>query len=83
MVRDLDGRYRMDHAITKNQKKILGEFRIYIPVDVDAIISQIEIYDRVWYVRHMPHEGEHSREAISLVKEFVARLEEIPDGDRI
>ena len=49
-------------------------------VDVNSIISQIEIYDRVWYVRHMPHEGEHSREAISLVEEFVARLEEIPDG---
>jgi len=49
-------------------------------VDVGSIISQIEIYDQVWYVRHMPPEGEHSREVISLVKEFVARLEEIPDG---
>ena len=48
--------------------------------DVDAIISQIEIYDQVWYVRHMPSEGDHSREAIALVKEFVTRLEEIPDG---
>ena len=49
-------------------------------VDVDMIISQLEIYDQVWYVRHMPPEGEHSREAISLAKEFVSRLEEIPDG---
>ena len=48
--------------------------------DVDAIISQIEIYDQVWYVRHMSSEGHHSREAIALVNEFVARLEEIPDG---
>ena len=49
-------------------------------IDVDAIISQIEIYDQVWYVRHMPEAGKHSREAIAIVKEFVARLKEIPDG---
>ena len=49
-------------------------------VDVNMIISQLEIYDQVWYVRHMPPEGKHSREAISLAREFVARLEEIPDG---
>lgn len=49
-------------------------------MDVDAIISQIEIYDQVWYVRHMPEDGGHSTEAVALVKEFVARLEEIPDG---
>lgn len=49
-------------------------------VDVAAIISQIEIYNRVWYVRHMPHEGKHSKEALFLVEEFVARLEEISDG---
>lgn len=28
----------------------------------------------------MPSKGEHSREAISLVREFVERLENIPDG---
>lgn len=49
-------------------------------VDVGMIVSQIEIYDQVWYVRHMPHEGHHSKEAISLVETFVAKLEEIPDG---
>lgn len=49
-------------------------------IEVDAIISQIEIYDQVWFVRHMPSIGTHSREAIVLVKEFVARLQEIPDG---
>jgi len=47
--------------------------------EVNEIISQIEIYDQVWYVRHMPKEGRHSLEAIELVKEFVACLEEIPD----
>lgn len=48
--------------------------------DVDAIIAQIEIYDQIWFVRHMPPDGKHSLEAVSLVKEFVACLEEIPDA---
>ena len=48
--------------------------------DVDMIICQLEIYDQIWFVRHMPSEGEHSDEAIALAKEIVARLEEIPDG---
>lgn len=45
--------------------------------DVLSLIAQIEIYDQVWFVRHMPKQGKHSMEAIELVKEFVARLEEI------
>ncbi len=49
-------------------------------VAVNELISQIEIYDQVWYVRHMPQEGTHSLEAIELVEEFIARLREIPDG---
>lgn len=49
-------------------------------IDVDMLVSQIEIYDQIWYVRHMPENGEHSREASDLVREFIARLEEIPDG---
>lgn len=49
-------------------------------MDVDRLISQIEIYDQIWYVRHMPENRSHSSEAIALVQEFVARLEEIPDG---
>lgn len=48
--------------------------------EVDALVAQIEIYDQIWYVRHMPSKGEHSLEAIALVKEFVSRLQEIPDG---
>ena len=53
-----------------------SEFR----VDVNLLIYQIEIYDQVWYVRHMPKEGRHSKEAIELVEAFVKKLEEIPDG---
>ena len=48
--------------------------------DVDMLVSQIEIYDQIWYVRHMPKEGKHSVEAISLVKDFIILLESIPDG---
>ena len=48
--------------------------------DVEMIISQLEIYDQIWFVRHMSEKGEHSREGKKLVKEIVERLEEIPDG---
>jgi len=49
-------------------------------MDVEALISQVEIYDQIWYVRHMPPESKHSIEAIDLAKEVIALLEEIPDG---
>lgn len=48
--------------------------------DVNMLVSQIEIYDQIWYVRHTPSGNRHSDEAVSLVKEFVARLEDISDG---
>lgn len=49
--------------------------------DVNTIISQIEIYDKVWFVRHCPKHGRHSAEAIDLVKEFVKKLKEIQVHD--
>lgn len=49
-------------------------------MDVAQLVCQIEIYDQIWSVRHMPEEGKHNREAVRLVKDFVAMLEEIPDG---
>ncbi len=48
--------------------------------DVSMLVSQIEIYDQICYVRHTSSENSHSDEGVSLVKEFVARLEAIPDG---
>lgn len=48
--------------------------------DVHRLISQIEIYDQIWYMRHMPEKGAHSEEAKQLVREFIQLLEEIPDG---
>ena len=49
-------------------------------IEVERLLSHIEIYDQIWYVRHMPEKGIHSREAIELVAEFMKHLEEIPDG---
>ena len=49
--------------------------------DVITLIEQIEIYDQVWFIRHMPKQGKHSLEAIELVKEFVERLEEVEVWD--
>ena len=48
--------------------------------NVERLVSQIEIYDQFWSVRHMPKERGHSVEAVSLVREFVDRLLEILDG---
>lgn len=48
--------------------------------DVRLILAQLEIYDQVWKVRHMPKEGSHSAEAKELAEEIVRMLEEIPDG---
>lgn len=54
-----------------------------ISVEIALLIHQIEIYDQVHYVRHMPKATTHpsekaySIEATSLVKEFIKELEEI------
>lgn len=56
------------------------ENEMLFSADVEKIKSLIEIYDQVWYVRHMPKTGKHSKEAIELIKEFIACLEDIPDG---
>ena len=46
-----------------------------------SLVSQIEIYDQVWSIRDgNAGEGRHSKKAIELVKRFVDKLEEIPDG---
>ena len=49
-------------------------------IDVDRLVSQVEIYDQIWSIRDVPEEGKHSAEAVELVKEFVERLKDIPDG---
>lgn len=49
-------------------------------VDVGMILSQVEVYDQVWYVRNMPEDGKHSNEVVELIREIVERLKAIPDG---
>ena len=70
---------RLDRVIAQ-YGEATEENEMEFSIDVGMVISQLEIYDQVWFVRHMPPDGEHSMEAISLVKEIVTRLEEIPDG---
>ena len=41
---------------------------------------ELEIYDQIWFVRHMPKKEGHSREVKELVTEIIARLENIPDS---
>ena len=53
---------------------------MYFSSDVERLVSQIEIYDQFWSGRHMRKEGEHSAEAVSLVRKFVDKLLDIPDG---
>ena len=49
-------------------------------VDVQQLVSQIEIYDQYWSVWHVPKEGEHSEETVQLVRVFVDKLLAIPDS---
>jgi len=48
---------------------------------VEQIIWQLEIYDRVHYLRNIPSGNQkHSAEGLALVKSIIGRLENIPDG---
>ena len=63
-----------------------NEFYFYM--DVGRLVSQIEIYDQVWFAREGrtraigddSESEKHSSKAVELVRRFVAELEEIPDG---
>lgn len=70
---------RLDYIIAQYEEASEAN-EYHFSIDVYQLVSQIEIYDRLWYVRNMPAHGQHSKEAIELAKEFVARLEEIPDA---
>ena len=49
-------------------------------IDVEGILSQVEIYDQVWYVREYQETMRHSQRAVSLIKEIIVRLENIVAG---
>lgn len=70
---------RVDAVIAKYEEST-EENEMNFSIEIDQIISQLEIYDQIWYVREVPKEGEHSLKAIELVKEIIERLENIPDG---
>ena len=70
---------RLDRIIAQyGEENIDNEMEFM--ADVNMIVSQIEIYDQIWYGRNMPKDGKHSAEAIDVVKKFIKRLEDIPDG---
>lgn len=46
---------------------------------VSMLLEQVEIYDQIWFVRHMPKQGKHSAEAAELVRDIIERLENIED----
>ena len=68
---------RLDSVISKYRE---ASFRneMNFRMDVVQLISQIEIYDRVWFVRKFNPDEKHSAEGKDLVKEFVRKLQEIP-----
>ena len=49
-------------------------------IDVEGILSQVEIYEQIWYVREYQETMRHSQRAVSLIKEIIVRLENIVDG---
>lgn len=70
---------RLDRVIV-HYGEATEENEMEFSVDVEMVISQVEIYDQVWFVRHMPDKGKHSIEAKELVRDIIAKLKEIPDG---
>ena len=71
---------RLDHVISR-YKEATFENEMRFSIEVNRLIDQIAIYDRIWSVRQFEPDGKHCEKAKELVKEFVARLEEIPDID--
>ncbi len=72
---------RIDHIIAF-YGETNEENELNFSVDIGQIISQIEIYDQVWFVRHMPGRGKHSLEVVELVKEVVKNLNLFRTGVR-
>ena len=71
---------RLDSVISR-YGEASADNEMHFSIDVDQLVSQIEIYDRVWFIRHYSLDGKHSAEGKELVKEFMRRLEDIPVRD--
>lgn len=48
--------------------------------EIESVLAQVEIYDQIWYVRHMPKDSSHSLEAKEIIEAVIGRLEGIEDG---
>lgn len=48
-------------------------------VAIRQLVSQIEIYDQIWYARNVPSNGDrkHSAEAYALVERFIGALKDM------
>lgn len=68
------------HFIIAKYGEANEENEFSFSAEVDRLWAQAEIYDQVWSARHMSESGKHSAEMIKLAKDFVAMLEDIPDG---
>ncbi len=44
---------------------------MFFDTDVSKLVSQIEVYDQIWYVRDKEFGGKHSRKSIELVRDFL------------
>ena len=45
---------------------------------IQSVISQLEIYDQIWFVREYSGKGKHSRKAVVLAENIIKKLEDIP-----
>ncbi len=72
---------RLDDIIASYNGEASEENKMSFRIDVVRLFMQVEVYDQYWYVRHTPKDRSHSTEATELVKEFIARLEDIQDLD--
>lgn len=74
---------RLDYVLSK-YPDITWENESNVSSEVQAILSQIEIYDQVWFVREGKFDTDengricgHSQHATSVIKEFISKLESV------
>ena len=65
---------RLDSIISRHGEAC-EENEMDFSLEVERLLSQVEIYDQIWGVRHWDGERDHSKEAEELVNEIIARLD--------
>ena len=71
---------RLDYVINK-YGAASEENEMDFELDIWQIVSQLEVYDQIWFVRNYQPDRKHSVKACEIVEEMIARLEEIPVDD--